>query len=90
MDNLHPPTNGPHTAAEWSLYGTVEVHGTERIVWHHEDDDGRDVYQVTAGDKPGNHSGYYDLGTLLRLKDLRIDDMAVVSRPVAASTVPRF
>jgi hypothetical protein len=65
--------------AAWELHGTVDHRGSAKTVWRHEDGEGKTVWQMTDGDAPRNASGYYDLGSLLSLKGIKMADVEPAS-----------
>jgi hypothetical protein len=61
----------------WVRYGTVG----DYVVWRSDD-----IFNITDGDEPRTSGGYHHLESLLKLKGLRLDDVALhrTAAPVAA------
>jgi len=49
----------------WKEHSKID----DYTVWYY-DKDGRQIYQITKGDKPFGEGGYYNLKSLLKLKGL--------------------
>lgn len=63
------------TAENWTTFGTVTIDRDERTIWKYEDNDGRDVFQITNGDEPSSSGGYHELESLLKLKGVKMSDV---------------
>lgn len=72
-------SNTTTAAPDWQTFGTVSIAGMDRTIWKYDDADGRDVFQVTTGEKPTSGGGYHELESLLRLKGVKMSDVMPVS-----------
>jgi hypothetical protein len=67
------------SSPDWQIFGTIVIDGTDRTIWKYDDADGRDVFQLTAGDEPSSNGGYHSLESLLKLKGVKMSDVVQVS-----------